>query len=95
MGVVRSVRLRSFKEQFHRLPEEIRREAREKYRLFLINPFHPSFHRKRIQSRRSGPVSHWEFRVNLSYRAACYMDGETYVWYFIGHHRNFDAMFGG
>lgn len=94
MGTVRSVRTHQFKEQLSRLPPEIQRIAREKYQLFLSDPFHPSFHRHIIEKTHHYEHPLWEFRITSIYRAVCFIDGNTYVWVFIGHHKDFDRLYG-
>ncbi len=97
MGTVRrvqSVRRAEFKRQLQSLPPEIQHRAREAYRLFLQNPFHPSFRRRIVESTRHWERPHWEFRITRAYRATCMIDGDTYVWVFIGHHKDFDRFYG-
>ena len=110
MGTVKSVRRAEFKRQLQSLPPEIQRRARRffttqndiAYRLFLQNPFHPftpfkgrpSFRRRIIESTRHRKRPHWEFRITRAYRATCIIDDDTYIWVFIGHHRDFDRFYG-
>ena len=88
-----SRRTKAFRECFARLPEEIQRIAREKYRIFRDNPRHPSFQVKPVRgvkARDGGPL--WEYRINRSYRAVCFVDGQTYVWVFVGSHDEFEGF---
>jgi len=94
MGAIKSKRTKRFKEQFEALPPEIQHLAKKKYQLFLQNPFHPSFRRRIIRSTRYDENPSWEFSLNMTYRAACFIDDDTYVWTFIGHHKDFDRKFG-
>ena len=87
------MRTAKFKHQLRSLPPEIQQRAREAYRLFLQNPFHPSFRRRIIESTRHWERPHWEFRITRVYRATCIIDNDTYVWVFIGHHRDFDRLY--
>lgn len=90
---IRSVRTAGFRKQLEALPAEIQEQARRAYQLFLQNPFHPSFHRRIIEVTRDWDFPHWEFRVTRAYRATCFLDGNTCVWVFIGHHRDFDRIY--
>jgi hypothetical protein len=71
------------------LPPEIKRQARQAYRQFQENPFHPSlrFHELR------GYPGYWSARVTLSYRAVCRREGDTVYWFWIGSHADFDRDF--
>ncbi len=93
MARVKSVRTRQFKQLFDRLPPQIQKIARRKFEMFKMNPFHPSFRRKIIQSTTNYPNPHYEFRITRDYRATCFIDDDTYVWVFIGTHREFDSMY--
>jgi len=94
MADIRSKRTKRFKEQLEALPPGIQDLAKVKYQIFLQNPFHSSFRRRIIQRTRHLKNPLWEFSLNMTYRAACFIDGDTYVWMFIGHHRDFDKEFG-
>jgi hypothetical protein len=61
--------------------------------MFKENPFHHSFRRKVIQSTTHDPNPHYEFRITRDYRATCFIDGDTYVWVFIGTHSEFNSMY--
>lgn len=93
MARVKSVRTRQFKKLFDRLPPHIQEIARWKFELFKTNPYHPSFHRRIIQSTAHLPYPHHEFRITREYRATCFMDGDIHVWVFIGSHAAFDQTY--
>jgi hypothetical protein len=76
--------------QYASLPDNIKDIARNKYRLFLQNPAHPSFHRKKPRSLETHHPPIYEFRITLQYRALCVVEGERYSWFFIGDHIAFD-----
>ncbi len=63
--MIESRTTREFREAFARLPQEIRRQARQAYKLFLKNPSHPSLRFKKVDAE-SGTYS---VRVGLGYRA--------------------------
>jgi len=63
---------RPFRAMFSSLPAHIQRQAREAYRLFRQNPFHPGLHFKQIHP--DQPI--YSARVGISYRAVGVRDGE-------------------
>lgn len=79
-----------FWQQYQRLPPDVKRIARQAFRRFLQNPWHPSFQRKQPQAlaHRHPPIH--EFRITLRYRALCEVEGDDYRWIFIGDHVAFD-----
>jgi len=74
-----------FWEAYNRLPEEIRTVADRSYQLLKDDPNHPSLQFKLI-----GKI--YSVRVGLHYRAiATPRDGE-YLWFWIGHHSEYDLL---
>jgi hypothetical protein len=67
------------------LPAEIRRLADTNYRLLKSNPNHPSLQFKEVGRFRS-------VRVGLHYRALAVEAGEDIVWFWIGHHAEYDRL---
>jgi len=70
------------------LPAQVQKQAREAYRLWLANPWHPSLQFKRIHSTR--PI--YSARVGVDWRAVCVRSGDTAIWYFIGSHADYDRL---
>lgn len=68
-----------------RLPEEIQRLADANFQLLKNNPRHPSLHFKKV-----GRC--WSARVGLHYRALAVQDGDDVVWFWIGHHSEYDRL---
>jgi Txe/YoeB family toxin of Txe-Axe toxin-antitoxin module len=81
--------LAQFWRLYDALPPEIKRQAREAYRQFQENPFHPSLRFHPLQ----GYPDCWSARITLSYRAVCRRDGDTLYWFWIGSHADFDRDF--
>lgn len=52
-----------FWESFNALPLEIQKLAREKFKLFVENPYHPSLRTKRMNDRNGI----WEGHISLGY----------------------------
>jgi hypothetical protein len=69
------------------LPAEIRRLADENYKLLKSNPRHPSLHFKKVGR-------FWSARIGIHYRAVAVYNGEDYVWFWIGHHSEYDTLLG-
>ncbi|MGZ8219255.1 ParE family toxin-like protein [Methylomagnum sp.] len=67
------------------LPENIQRLAKENYKLLKRDPFHPSLHFKRVGK-------YWSVRVGIHYRAAAIGRGQDIVWFWIGHHSEYDRI---
>ena len=79
---------RQFRELFARLPAHVQRQAREAYRLFRIDPRHPGLHFKQVLDK---PVT-FSARVGIAYRALAARDGQTWVWFWIGSHADYDNL---
>jgi hypothetical protein len=58
---------------FDALPDHVQRQARQAYRLFTRNPWHPSLQFKQIGKRDS---SIYAARVGIHYRAICFLESE-------------------
>jgi hypothetical protein len=65
-----------FWKAYHNLPIAVQKIALKQYKLWLINPSHPSLQFKKVQA-------FWSCRVTDSYRALAVMDGDTAVWFWI------------
>lgn len=85
---MRSFARKSFREAYRRLPDHVRRQARESYRFFVADPRHPSLGFKRV-SQRSAVYS---VRVSIDYRALGVMDDGDIVWFWIGAHHEYDRL---
>jgi hypothetical protein len=79
-----------FRELFAALPKNVQDQARAAYRLFLQNPHHPSLRFKKVHP--SKPI--WSVRVGLHYRALGVVAGDVIVWFWIGHHAEYDQLLG-
>jgi hypothetical protein len=70
------------------LPAEVRRQAREAYRLFKSDPHHPSLHFKKVHTRQSI----YSARINLDYRSVGIIQDGEIVWFWIGPHRDYEKL---
>jgi hypothetical protein len=79
---------RRFRELYAGLPNHIQQQAREAYRLFRQDPHHPGLHFKKVLD---DPVT-FSARVGIGYRAVAALDGDTWVWFWIGSHAEYDKL---
>ncbi len=78
----------SFTQLFAKLPTEIRERARKSYRLWKVNPGHPSLHFKKIHS--SEPL--YSVRVTKGWRVLGLLEGNRVTWFWIGSHADYDHL---
>ena len=77
-----------FRKAFAELPADIRKQARQAYKLFLENPHHPSLRFKSIHQSR--PI--YSVRIGLNYRAVGVREADEIIWYWIGSHADYDKL---
>ena len=77
-----------FRKAFAQLPVPVQRQARQAYRLFRQNPYHPSLRFKQVQPTR--PI--YSVRIGLDYRALGVRDTEDLIWFWIGSHSEYDKL---
>lgn len=73
---------------YESLSADIRRLADENYELLKSDPRHPSLHFKKV-----GRL--WSARIGIHYRAVAVEDGLDMVWFWIGHHSEYDRIIAG
>jgi hypothetical protein len=78
----------SFRKLFGQLPTDVKRQARQAYRLFLRDPYHPGLRFKSVHPRE--PI--YSVRVGLHYRAVGVRNGNEIVWFWIGAHGEYDRL---
>ncbi len=83
---MKSRRSARFHELAERLPEDVRRQAREAYRLFEQDPWHPSLHFKKVLKTRAL----YSVRIGRGYRAIGVITEDTILWLWIGSHAEYD-----
>jgi hypothetical protein len=74
---------------YRTLPPETQFAARKTYQLFSANPAHPSL---RLERLRTDPRA-WAVRVTRDIRAVALRDGDEWLWFWIGAHKDFDRRF--
>jgi hypothetical protein len=67
------------------LPPQVQKLADASYELLKSNDQHPSLHLKKVGR-------FWSVRVGLHYRALGVEDGPDLVWFWIGHHSEYDRL---
>ncbi|MGN6185096.1 MAG: ParE family toxin-like protein [Thermoanaerobaculia bacterium] len=78
-----------FRKLFAALPAEIQEQARSAYRLFRINPRHPSLNFKQIHA----SDRYVSARVGRSYRAVGVRSASDEVlWFWIGPHEEYEKI---
>ncbi len=70
---------------YRHLPDEIRDLADNKFQLLKQDPRHPSLRFKKVGA-------FWAVRVGLHYRALARERAEGLVWFWIGHHSEYDQI---
>ena len=77
-----------FWKHYRTLPLDVRRRAREAYKLWSKNPRQPSLFFKRVREDR--PL--YSVRIGLAYRALGILEDDTITWVWIGHHSEYDRL---
>jgi hypothetical protein len=71
--------------EYNSLPEHVRKLADKNFTLLKLDPRHPSLRLKKV-----GP--NWSARVGSDYRALANELPEGLVWFWIGHHSEYDKF---
>lgn len=82
---MKSAITRTFREEFARLPSQVQKQAQKQFRLWRENPRHPSLRFKKVGE-------YWSARINDDYRAVARLHNDTYYWFMIGPHRDYDQF---
>lgn len=68
------------------LPTAIQLVAVKQYRLWRLDPHHPSLRFKKIAG------TYWSARVTDGYRAVGIMEEDTVIWFWIGSHAEYNRF---
>ncbi|MBI2824834.1 MAG: hypothetical protein HYX69_09125 [Planctomycetia bacterium] len=79
---------RRFRERFAKLPDRIKSQARDAYRLFAQNPAHPGLRFKQVLS---NPPT-YSARVGIGHPAVGSLEGDMIIWFWIGTHAEYDKL---
>lgn len=77
-----------FRKAFARLPTQVKHQAKEAYKQFQQDPFHPSLRFKRIHS--TQPI--YSVRVNIDCRAVGIQNENEIIWFWIGSHEDYGKL---
>jgi hypothetical protein len=77
-----------FRRELTRLLVQVRRQAREAYRLFRDNPYHPSLWFKQVHPTR--PM--YSVRISIDYRAVDISEVNEIVWFWVGSHADYEQL---
>lgn len=77
-----------FRKAFAVLPDQIRRQGKNAYRLFRQNPHHRSLHFKQVHPVK--PV--YSVRINIEYRAVGVREQDVIVWFWVGPHAEYEKL---
>jgi hypothetical protein len=69
-------------------PQAIQEKARAAFRLWSVNPSHPSLQFKNVHSHR--PV--YSARIDLNWRAVGILEGSDMIWFWIGPHDKYERL---
>lgn len=84
----RSLTTGAFWEAFDGLSQPDQQQAKEAHRQWLANPRHPGLRFKKVHSHR--PI--FSVRVNLNVRAVGIQAGQDMIWFWIGHHDEYEKL---
>ncbi len=77
-----------FRKLFSKLPDEIKKRAKEAFVRFEKDPYYPGLHFKRVHSVR--PI--YAVRISKNYRALGIRKNNVIIWFWIGSHAEYDQM---
>jgi mRNA-degrading endonuclease RelE of RelBE toxin-antitoxin system len=78
----------SFRRQLRALPAATRQQAKDAFRLFMVDPSRRSLNFKKLPPYKDV----WSARVNDDYRVLGWRTGDTITWFFIGSHAEYDKL---
>ena len=76
-----------FSAAYEALPESVRSLADANFQLLKRDPRHPSLQFKKVGK-------YWSVRVGRRYRALAVETDDTYLWFWIGSHAQYDRLIG-
>ncbi len=87
---------RNFREQYARLPEQIKDLVRATCILFQNDPRHHSLRHHELEDRKRSSHKPESFSISITirYRAIYVKDGKVNVWYWIGTHADYNEFTG-
>ncbi len=87
---MRSFTSPEFRDEYRKLPADVRRDARAAYQLFQRDPFVRSLYFKEMYPKKSI----WSARTALGYRVLeRRVEDDRIIWFWIGTHADYDTWF--
>lgn len=80
--------LLSFWQCYSELPEDVRRRANKQFELLTNDPAHPSVHLKPVGA-------FWSARVSDAVRALSVRHENTFFWFWVGNHDDYERLLKG
>ena len=77
-----------FRALYAAAPPERNARIQSAYKHWLANPGHPSLRYKKVHDRL--PI--YSARVDLDWRAVGVLKGDTMLWFWVGPHREYEAL---
>jgi len=77
-----------FWRSYARLPLNIQRVADDSFETLKRDPYHPSLHFKKAGR-------FWSARVGIHYRAVAVEERQDIVWFWVGHHTEYERLLAG
>jgi hypothetical protein len=78
----------AFRAALAQLPADVRRQARNAYRLFRNDPNHASLRFRRVHP--NEPI--YSVRIGIHWRAVGVWQGDDMLWFWIGSHAEYDQL---
>lgn len=72
---------------YRKLPAAVRALADKNFAILKNDPNHPSLRLKKVGA-------YWSVRIGLHYRALAKARAEGLLWFWIGHHGEYDSILG-
>ena len=79
-----------FRQMLSELPVNIRKQAKESYKLFREDLRHPSLRFKKVHN--TDPI--YAARININYRVVGIVDSGEIIWFWIGPHTEYEKLLG-
>lgn len=77
-----------FIKYFRKLPNRIQQQARKNYKLWKLNPYHPSLEFKKVHH--IEPI--YSVRIAIGWRALGLKEREEINWFWIESHADYDSI---
>ncbi len=92
----RNVRDSRYRYLLGELPQDIHKLATKAFKLFCVDPNHPSLRLHQLKNNKKGKhqLDSFSVSINMQYRAIYFIDSNTNVWYWVGTHAAYNQFTG-